>query len=230
MSQAKLGAYTVEFRNSEEYHKLKQEIFTQDTYYFETDNPQPVIIDGGAHIGMATLYFKKLYPHAKVIAIEPLPQNFRLLESNLWSNQLDDVETHNVALAGRENQAEFYFDLSGDDWFTTASFIEGAWTHTQKSQAVTVPTVPLATFLTQPIDFLKLDIEGTEEEVLFAAREALNQVRQLMVEFHPLPHQSLARTTKILEDRGFQVALWQKGKEVTRVKSGLVLIHAQKGK
>lgn len=226
MPSAKLGPYTVNFQSSEEYHHLKQEIFTQDTYYFETENPQPMIIDAGAHIGLSTLYFKKLYPGARVIAIEPLPQNFELLQQNVWENNLSNVETHQVALAARGEKADFYFDASSDHWFSTAGFTEGAWTKTQQSQMVTVPVRRLSEFLQPPIDLLKLDIEGAEEEVLYEAREQLTHVKQMWIEFHPLPHQSLSHLTKLLTDHGFAFQLWQKGKEVIKPKSGLVLIEA----
>ena len=41
------------------------------------------IIDGGANIGITSLYFAARYPHAKIYSVEPLPQNFALLEANV---------------------------------------------------------------------------------------------------------------------------------------------------
>ena len=77
--QTKLNQYIVHYTTSQEYHELKREIFSQGIYYFEADNDAPVIIDAGAHIGLATLYFKSLYPDARITAIEPYPRSFELL-------------------------------------------------------------------------------------------------------------------------------------------------------
>jgi FkbM family methyltransferase len=77
------------------------------TYYFETDNPLPFIIDAGAQIGMSTLYFKKQYPGAEIVAIEPNTINFKLLEENIWENQLDNVTTIQAALTGYGSETSF---------------------------------------------------------------------------------------------------------------------------
>lgn len=225
-SHAKLTPYTVFFNSSAEYHHLKQEIFTQDSYYFETANPAPVIIDAGAHIGMATLYFKKLYPGAHITAIEPLPQNFALLEKNIWENQLTEVRTHNVALAPREGASDIYFDATPNNWYISAGFTKGGWTHEQESDVIQVPTLPLADFLTEPIDFLKMDIEGAEEAVLTAAQDHLKMIRHAMIEFHPGAQQKLTRVVELFTERGFTVTLWQKGKIIQKSQGGLVLIEA----
>jgi FkbM family methyltransferase len=229
MQEAKLQKYTVWFENSDEYHRLKGEVFTQDSYYFETDNPQPVIIDAGSHIGLATLYFKKFYPGAKVIAIEPHPENFKLLERNtLWNNSLDNIELHNVALAATSGTIELHTDSTPLHWYSTSSFIKGAWNHAQTSHILRVPSQPLVKFLTQPIDFLKMDIEGAEQEVLVAAGNSIRQVKHMIVEFHPTKHQSLAKLIEWLEEHQFAVSLWKDGREFTlKQAKGLVLVEAQ---
>lgn len=224
---AKLGSFTISFHNSEEYHHLKQEIFTQDGYYFETDNPSPVIIDAGAHIGLATLYFKKLYPAAHITAIEPHPENFTLLEKNVFENQLADVQLVQAALNTSPGHTTLYADRSNQRWFSTAGFIEGAWNRQQKSEALTVPTLPLSDFLQQPIDFLKLDIEGAELAVLTAAGNNLTKVKHMMIEFHPGSSQSLIGLLETLTKLGFRTRLWKHGQEVRPEKiHGLVLVEA----
>ena len=214
MPSAKLQSYQIYFNNSEEYHHLKTEIFTHDTYYFETDNPAPLIIDAGAHIGLSTLYFKKLYPAARIIAIEPLPQNLALLEKNIWENQLADVTVIPAALSNQVGDQTFYADETDFQWWSTASFKSGAWNGIQKSAALTVPTRPLADFLTEPIDFLKMDIEGAEQLVLEAAQPHLHLIKHMMIEFHPTAGQSLPELVELLEKTGFTTTLWQDQQQV----------------
>jgi len=225
---AKLDRYTINFDNSEEYHRLKREVFTEHLYYFETENPQPVIIDAGAHIGMATLYYKKIFPGARIIAIEPHPVSFALLEENVWSNGLSDVESHQVALASKAGQTTFFQDKSPERWFSTASFMAGAWNGDQKSTPLTVATQPLSDFLTQPIECLKMDIEGAELQVLSAAGEKLRTINHIMVEFHPHAGQDIRDLVDLLEKNGFKIQAWKKGLVVNPLEArGLFIIHAQ---
>src|ERR1041385_7511773 len=50
---------------------LYHEVFAKDEYLFSCDTESPVILDCGANIGMATLFFKWLYPQSKISAFEP---------------------------------------------------------------------------------------------------------------------------------------------------------------
>jgi FkbM family methyltransferase len=225
MPTAKLGTYSVTFDNSEEYHRLKNEIFTHHQYYFETENPQPVIIDAGAHIGLATLYFKKNYPGAVITAIEPQLANFKLLEKNIWDNDLSNVETHQVALSDKMGTAKFFQDVSDDKWYSTASFTPRAWNGQQSSQEVTVPTQPLSDFITGPIDLLKMDIEGAEVHVLHAAVNKLHLVKYMMVEYHPTPGNDFKFFTEWLKKHNLSWEIWQKGKLITNYQHGLALLH-----
>ena len=61
--------------------------------------PTPRILDCGANIGLATLYFKLLYPGACITCFEPGAEAFRVLEANISANQLEEVTAFPVALA-----------------------------------------------------------------------------------------------------------------------------------
>lgn len=226
-TSAKLDRYTIHFDNTEEYHRLKREVFTEHLYYFETENPQPVIIDAGAHIGMATLYFKKIFPDAQVIAIEPHPASFQLLETNVWENGLNDVTCHQVALAARTGETTLFQDASDEHWYSTASFLSGAWNGDQKSVPITVNTVPLTDYLTQPIECLKMDIEGAEYQVLHAAGEKLQIIKHMFIEFHPHAGQDIKLLLELLEKNNFEIKTWKKGKLVDPLTTtGLRIIEA----
>jgi FkbM family methyltransferase len=223
MPSARLGDYTVFFGNSDEYHHLKQELFTHHSYYVELDNPSPLILDLGAHIGLAMLYFKQLYPNAKVVAVEPLPANLEYLRQNINANNLQDVIVVPKAVTSHVGSAELYFDASGLDWWSTAGFTRGAWNRAQKSDSIMVETTTLAELLEQhqTVDILKVDIEGAEYSVFANTPPALlKRVQHCFVEYHPTKEHSL----EVLLDR------LQKGfKDVSVTsteKSGLTLIEA----
>lgn len=226
-NSSRLHKFTVHYYTKDEYHYLKREIFTYDTYYFETDNPAPVIIDAGAHLGMATLYFKHLYPNAQITAIEPNPYTFELLEMNVFENVLRDVTTIQAALAAQQGEAQFYLDKTANQWWSTAGFIEGAWTGDQESLAITVPTITLAELVQAPVDLLKMDIEGAESEVLMASESVLPMIKQIFVEFHPHENQDKFKLVEMLEQY-YDLKILKDGKEVPLKKArGLIQIEGK---
>lgn len=226
-NSSRLQNFTIFYNNSEEYHHLKREIFTSNLYYFETSNPKPLIIDAGAHIGLSTLYFKKVYPGAQIIAIEPNPKSFEILEKNIFENQIDGVTTINAALSTAKGQEKLFLDSSDDEWHSTASFHKGSWAGTQKSSEIIVKTLTLSEFINQPVDFLKLDIEGSEQKVLTQAASNLKLVSEMHVEFHTHATQSLGKLVELLE-KTHEVELF-KGTQIVQLKkaTGLVQIRAR---
>lgn len=226
MNSSRLNKYTLYHNNSEEYHLLKREIFTSDLYYFESENPNPVIIDAGAHIGLSTLYFKQLYPIAQITALEPNPESFELLEKNLFENMVDDVTTIQAALSDHTGKEQFFRDQTSEWWHSTAGFHNGSWLGTQESDEITVQTRMLNEFVTSPVDFLKMDIEGAEQKVLFASQEVLPLIKEMQIEFHSHKSQSLLKLVELLE-KTHKVELTKDGKQVVIKKAtGLVQIRA----
>lgn len=201
--------YQISYLNLEEVNDLKREIFTHQIYYFETDSSTPIIIDAGAHIGLATLYFKHLYPHARLLAFEPNPTNFALLSKNIAQNHLENVTLIPKALGKHENNATFYVDRTPFQWLSTSSLIENAWDGSQKTTSLTVQTTRLDQYLLDfpQINLLKLDIEGAESTVIFSLHQQLDKVQHLIFEFHPTKSQNLTELLSFLTKKGFTCTL-----------------------
>lgn len=214
-----LGNFYVDAHTSDEYHVLKSEIFTKNLYYFETENPAPYIIDIGAHIGMSTLYFKKIYPFSEIVAVEPFKENIKLLKQNISQNGLDKVTVLEVAVTEQEGTSTIHADTTNNYWFSTASFHPNAWNGQQYTQPFKVPTISLSSLLLAKasIDLVKIDIEGIESRALFEAGDALKRVRHLFVEFHPTRDQDLAKLADLLRNY-FDLTFWQDDKEIKRPK------------
>src|SRR5690606_6701996 len=81
---------------------LYREIFLDEIYRFSAACEAPFIVDCGANIGMSVLYFKTLYPESRIVAFEPNPSAFALLEKNVAVNQLDGVSLFNYAISDVE--------------------------------------------------------------------------------------------------------------------------------
>jgi len=168
----------IEYFNRSDALFLLHEIFVNATYFFSTSTKAPRIIDCGANIGMATLFFKALYPAASITAVEPAPMTFERLRQNVARNHLHDVMLVNAALAEREGLVPM------QDEGKPGSLI--ATTTGSSAGAGTVPAITLSSLLERPADFVKLDIEGAEYAVVreLVASGRIRQVREMILEFH----------------------------------------------
>jgi len=201
IKHSRLGRFEVYFQNQPEFHILKREIFGQACYYFESNTTQPKILDVGAHIGLSCLYFKKLYPGARITCLEPIASSFQLLERNILENRLDDVVCHQLALAPTAGRLTLHIDPTTAHWYSSTSILPGAWNSQQKTQPIQVTAATLARLIDQPIDLLKLDVEGAEQTILENGQAILPQIKQLLVEFHPGANQSLTSLVNLLKKR-----------------------------
>lgn len=86
---------------------LFKEIFIERVYEFRVLSTRPLIIDCGSNVGMSILFFKKLYPDARVLGFEPDPATFNLLSKNVQWNRLADVTLSNQAIMDVEGTIEF---------------------------------------------------------------------------------------------------------------------------
>jgi FkbM family methyltransferase len=167
-----LKGRTVHFNNGIELlHSLK-EIFVGDIYKMKFDTTTPYIIDCGANMGLSVLYYKQLAPDARIVAFEPDVNNFELLKKNVAG--LSSVKILNQAI-WKENII-LKFAASG----TLGSKI----VTNNAGNTIDVQAVRLRDFLVEPVDFLKLDIEGAEYEVLKDCGEKLQLAKNIFIEYH----------------------------------------------
>jgi len=179
-----------------------REICEDEIYKFISNKPNPLIIDCGSNIGLSILYLKQLYPKSKIIGFEADPTVYKTLQANLQSFGYDDVEIYNKALWKEETTLEF--SVEGADGGRVAQN-EGE----SFNGRVKVPAVCLSNYLTQPVDFLKLDIEGAETEVIKECADYLHKVKNLFVEYHSFweQPQTINEILSILKDADFRVSI-----------------------
>lgn len=175
-----------------------KEIFVEEIYAFPADNGFPVILDCGANIGLSVLYFKKRFPHAKVIAYEADPEIFKILKHNVYSNGITDVEIVNKAVWSSETVVEF--SVEGADG--------GRINIESDKNIIKVQAVSLSSLLKETrFDFVKLDIEGAEVDALKGCDELLNNLKYVFIEFHSFvkKKQELGHLIFLFERKGFRV-------------------------
>jgi FkbM family methyltransferase len=166
---------------------------------FIPDNDRPLILDCGANIGFTALNYKRQFPLAKIVAFEPDPQFAPVLRRNLERNRASDIEVVEAAAWLRDGHAA---------WFCEG--IDGSHLVDTKSRTGTiVQTVDLARYLMEPIDLLKIDIEGTEYDLVAHLAERLQNVKNIIIECHLdqskiVPFGNMLR---VLSAAGFKVSV-----------------------
>lgn len=198
-----LLGYTVRFGVYEDFLYLFSEVFVRQTYSFACQSDTPYILDCGSNIGMSILFFDLMYPRATIVAFEPSRHAFTCLTENINANHLDRVLAHNIALAGEAGTIDFYYDPANPTSLRMSS---------EKARMATasyrVCAGRLSDYVDRDVDFLKLDVEGAELEVVseLAAANKLSLIKQMVIEYHHhviADTDALSRLLSVLEAAGF---------------------------
>ena len=178
--------------------KTYQEIFVEEIYKFESNKSHPVILDCGANIGISTIYFKTIYPNAIVHAFEPDANLFEILSKNIHTNGFKQVELHQAAIWTEHTT------LSFDNKGSEASHIDTTGQSTNKVEAKKLASI-LANL--DAVDFLKMDIEGAEYEVVKDCAPYLHKIENFFLEYHgkATDTHKLNELLKLVETAGFKV-------------------------
>ena len=173
-----------------------KEIFVEESYKFKSKERVSTIIDCGANIGLGLLYYRRNYPDSRIIAFEANPDISRILQENIDTNQLRDVEVHNQAVWINNDGVEISVGKADN------SSIFGS------GQKVKIPSVTLSSILEreQIIDFLKIDIEGAEKDVINSCGNLLRKVSNIFIEYHSFidKKQELDNILSILTQNNFR--------------------------
>jgi FkbM family methyltransferase len=137
--------------------------------------PGMVVLDIGAHHGLYTLLASRRIGSAgKVIAFEPSPRERRLLGRNLRLNGSSNVRVESYALGSSQSKADLFLVEGGEDGCNSLRppVVSGT------TKTVSVNVISLDDYLLksgiESIDFVKLDVEGGELEVLRGATNLIN--------------------------------------------------------
>lgn len=159
------------------------EIFLQDQYPKALLRNARTVVDVGANIGLFSYYARLQAPKARILAIEADPDTFAVLDINLAHQ---NVERLHRAAASEVGAIDFYSsEISG--WSSRYAVL-GA----KDARKVSVPAEPLSATLgvlgVDRIDFLKIDVEGAEYDVLLGDRDLWSiPIRHLLVEVDRSP-------------------------------------------
>jgi FkbM family methyltransferase len=150
-------------------------VMREEGYHFTPRTSPTVIVDAGANVGMASVYFARKFPGARVIAIEPERSNFELLRRNV--KPYPNVEPFLGALWSESLDIEIVDPGLGNQGFQVKPDIGGG-----------VPALSVVDLMKRfdlgHIDILKIDIEGAEREVMGSSDAWIGKVGAVIAELH----------------------------------------------
>jgi FkbM family methyltransferase len=185
------------------------EIFAEDCYHFSwflgSLNRQPLqVLDIGGQVGTFSCRLAQLQPQAKITTYEPSPTTAEYLRGNVARNGFAGrVNVVEAALAATEGTAEFDDNGAGSGENSLVSSARGT---------VGTVTVQTTTFdkavaaAGAPIDFVKMDCEGGEYDLVYASSPSnWESVQRLVIEYHDVAGQSWDELRGWLEKVGLTV-------------------------
>jgi FkbM family methyltransferase len=165
------------------------------------------IVDIGAGLGDFAIHAALRRPRATVYALEPLPESFAQLEENIRLNALTNVRAVREAIAGSEGAVSLHTVTGLSGQHRTAGSGAMRTIVAPISVAATTLSGAFERFGIARCDFLKIDCEGAEYEILLGlSGETLARIARIALEYHDNmtahTHDELVR---FLQARGFTV-------------------------
>lgn len=182
------------------------QVFLRGSYAIPLAAAPEFIIDGGANIGCASVYFANRFPDARIVAVEPDRGNFRVLEANaaaypnitpvlgaIWSHHaslaLQNPEDEGWKLRVEERAPEHTIESATESATeSTAAGAPVAAVAAPADQAFTVQAYTVDDLLAlspaHHADILKLDVEGAEKQIFAGDTAWLEAVDTIVIEVH----------------------------------------------
>ena len=181
-------------------------------------NSDDVIIDIGAHIGIFTIYASQFCNNGKIYSFEPVRENYDLLLNNIKLNNSEQVKPFNLAVSNTNDDVTIYIN---DDKAAHSIF-------PSSESSINVKSITLQNIFEENninhCNFLKLDCEGAEYEILCnLPAKYFKEIDKIVMECHFVDKKPklIGELKQILVKQGFQV-------RTKTISNELVLLYAIK--
>ena len=162
----------------------------EEKFLMNLDLGGKTIYDVGGYEGIFTIFFARAVGNTgRVITFEPNPENYGKLIENIRLNKFDNVVALSVGLGKREEKATLVFNPSAFGFGSIEKEIKAIILLQKGAKSVEVEVDSIDHLIMinnwpKP-DFIKVDVEGLEMDVLLGARETIKEFRpKLLVEIH----------------------------------------------
>ncbi|MBS3055447.1 MAG: FkbM family methyltransferase [Candidatus Aenigmarchaeota archaeon] len=208
------------FRKATTDHSIINDIFARKSY----DKFSPIqngftVIDIGANIGAFSIYAAS--KGAVVYSYEPEKENFKLLNKNISLNHgKEKIHPFNLAVGGKSGLTSLFIskeNVGGHSIFPSPKL------ESKQNVRITTLTDILRGKRIEKCDFLKLDCEGAEYDILFKiTKNMLAKIKRIGMEYHRIKGRNYKDMIKFLGENGFKV-------EATKPsKIGMGIIYASR--
>lgn len=201
---------TLDYNQNRKAQPILKSIFTEGEYALHFSyKTKATIVDIGAHFGFFSLFaHKNLLPDSQIIAIEPSSSNFKQLQKNCIANNANNIITINKAVSNTKEEINLYISESYNCTTIESNPQLDKNKHFNKVKTISLENI-LNLYNLSEIDFMKMDCEGAEYDVLFnTSKEVFNYIHTISLEFHDLKSTEWNGETlsKHLEENGYSIA------------------------
>lgn len=194
----------LEYRLNKDSLDILKGIFIEREYadYFPFSE-SATIIDIGGHYGYFSLFAARCTaPDARIFVLEPSSRNFHILRHNLQMNQIENVVLLPVGLAARAGSAPLFRHLH--------TYNDSTADYSDEKETVKVWSLSdvLINHQLDEVDFLKMDCEGAEYDILLnTPKETFDKIKTISMEFHDSPKNGYTpnHLAAFLVKQGFQI-------------------------
>ena len=168
-----------------------------------------LVVDAGGNIGSFALYAANKARLGRVVSLEPIEDNYRLLVANVALNRFDNVSAKRAALVAHRGPARVYLSSYGSGGHSVLRDLAQQSQAFEEVQGVTLEDV-FDEYQLPRCDFLKLDCEGAEFEILQGLNpEVCRRVDKVVLEYHTFPDRDKYEQSRELVERlielGFEI-------------------------
>ena len=193
----------------------KMSLTEEEKFLLDLDLSEQTVYDIGALEGVFTIFFARTVgKNGIVIAFEPHPENYIKIMENVKLNDFDNVEVCQIALGGGRGKATLAFRRSE---LGTGSVQDDIKAQTLKEKGAKIIQVEIdsldnqiATNKLPKPDFIKIDVEGLEMDVLLGMNETIKAYKpKLFIEIHGVDIrrkiENVKRVLEFLIARGYSI-------------------------
>ena len=193
-----------------------REILIRGQYECHLDRTPRVIVDGGANIGLAAVFYANRYPGARIIALEPESSNYTMLRKNVAP--YPNVSAVQAALWSSNTEVDLIDLDARHTTFQTRETAVASKRALARVKAITIDRL-IRDFDIDWIDLLKIDIEGAEKDVFEFPERWISRVGVVAVELHDYIRPGSTETVRAAT-RDFSL-MWQHGETSYWARKGL---------
>lgn len=196
----KFGGLIFEIESTEEFLILT-EIFLDKEYNFICNSPC-IVIDIGANIGIASIFFSQKQYVQKIYSFEPIIDTYRIAEKNLNINNITKVEGfYNFGLGGSNRVEKFIFNKCSKGNSGIRGSLSPSYNRKKVGDEVRTVQINKASEILKPIIeenkdlriVIKMDCEGAEYEIIenLSKENLLQKIDIIVLEWHDLGAKSI---------------------------------------